>query len=266
MIIDFHAHIYPEKIAVKAGQSINKYYDDAPVRLRGTAEDLLENGSKAGVTKYVVQSVATNSAQVEGINNFILSECKAHPEFIGFGTIHPEYENFAAELERIKAAGLKGVKVHPDFQEFRADVESMDPVYAKMAELKLPVLFHAGDCRYDYSNPKYIANVHKKHPDLVIIAAHFGGYTQWDEAYEYLCGTDVYFDTSSTLWKLPVEKAKKMIAKHGYEKFLFGTDYPMWIHTEEIESLKVLGFTPEQTEAVMYKNALGLFKKCGIKI
>ena len=181
-------------------------------------------------------------------------------------SLSSEYENFAAELERIKAAGLKGVKVHPDFQEFRADVESMDPVYAKMAELKLPVLFHAGDCRYDYSNPKYIANVHKKHPELVIIAAHFGGYTQWDEAYEYLCGTDVYFDTSSTLWKLPVEKAKKMIAKHGYEKFLFGTDYPMWIHSEEIESLKVLGFTPEQTEAVMYKNALGLFKKCGIEI
>ena len=51
MIIDFHAHIYPEKIAVKAGQSISKFYDDAPVRLRGTAEDLLENGSKAGVTK-----------------------------------------------------------------------------------------------------------------------------------------------------------------------------------------------------------------------
>jgi len=266
MIIDFHAHIYPEKIAIKAGQAISKFYEDAPVRLSGTANDLIESGSKAGISKYVVHSAATTAAQVEGINNFIIRECEAHPEFIGFGTIHPDYENYAAELERIKAAGLKGIKLHPDFQEFKADVESMDPIYEKMAELKLPVLFHAGDCRFDYSNPKYIANVHKKHPDLVIIAAHFGGYTQWKEALEYLCGEDVYFDTSSSLWKLPVEKAKEMIKKHGYKKFLFGTDYPMWIHSEELESLKVLDLTPEQLEAVLYKNAVELFNKCGIEI
>lgn len=266
MIIDFHAHIYPEKIAVKASTAISDFYEGAPVRYTGTADELLESGSALGEVKYVVHSAATTDAQVESVNNFILRECAAHPEFIGFGTIHPDYANFEQELERIKAAGLKGIKLHPDFQKFPADTEKMDPIYKKIAELKLPVIFHAGDYRFDYSGPKRICNVHKKHPDLIIIAAHFGGYTQWDEAYEYLCGQDVYFDTSSTLWKLPAEKAKAMIKKHGYEKFLFGSDYPMWRLPEEYESLKVLDLTPEQKEAVLYKNALELFKRAGIEI
>lgn len=266
MIIDFHAHIYPEKIAAKATYAISQFYEDAPMRWHGISHELIESGSKIGVTKYVVHSAATTGAQVEGINNFILREVEAHPEFIGFGTIHPEFENFEVELERIKKAGLKGIKIHPDFQKFPADIESMDPIYEKIAELKLPVLFHAGDCRFDFSGPRRIYNAYKKHPDLIVIAAHFGGYTQWDEAMEYLCGENVYFDTSSTLWKLPLEKANIILKKHGYEKFLFGSDFPMWDHEGELKRFNTLDLTDEQKEAVLYKNGIELFRKSGFEI
>lgn len=254
MIIDFHAHIYPEKIAAKATQAIADFYDTT-MKYWGSTEDLLASGRGIGVEKYIVHSTATKAAQVESINNFIVETCSQHPEFIGFGTMHPEYENFAEELKRMKSMGLKGVKLHPDFQKFQIDTPQMDPIYDEIAKNNMPILVHAGDCRYDFSGPKRILNVHKKHPDLIIIAAHFGGYTEWDKSMEYLVGTDVYFDTSSTFWKLPIDKAQEMINKHGYEKFLFGSDYPMWDHAEELERFNKLDLTSEQRDAILYKNA-----------
>ena len=258
MIIDFHAHIYPDKIASKATHAISDFYDGAAMAWQGSSSELRTAGQRAGITKYVINSAATTALQVEGINNFILREVAAHPEFIGFGTIHPDYENFEQELERIKAAGLVGIKLHPDFQTFAADTPKMDPFYDKIAKLGMPVLFHAGDIRFDYAGPKRIRNVMDKHPDLIVIAAHFGGYTQWEDSYDYLAGTHCYMDTSSTIWKLPLEKANKILEKHGYEKFLYGSDYPMWDYLDDLKSFNTLNLNEEQKEAVLYKNALKL--------
>lgn len=254
MIIDFHAHIFPSKIAEKASKSIGDFYD-FPMKYNGSPEALIESGSKIGVNYYIVHSTATKASQVEAINNFIIDEKNKHPEFIGFGTIHPDYENFEQELKRIHSLGLKGIKLHADFQQFQMDDEKMDSAYEVMASLDMPVLVHAGDYRYDFSGPKKILNVIKKHPNLKLVAAHFGGYTEWDKAIEYLVGQNVYFDTSSTLWKLPIETADEMIKKHGIDKFFFGSDYPMWDHTEELNRFNKLKLTEKDKEFILYKNA-----------
>ena len=254
MIVDFHAHIYPYKIADNATKAIGDFYN-APMFYNGHPEQLIESGSKIGVTHYVVHSVATKPMQVESINNFILSEMEEHPEFIGFGTIHPDYDKFEDEMNRMVTTGLHGIKIHPDFQKFHVDSPRMDAIYELATELKLPVLVHAGDIRYDFSGPSRIKNVLQKHPHLTLIAAHFGGYTQWDDAIDYLVGENVYFDTSSSRWKLPVDKANHMIKTHGVDKFLFGSDFPMWDHEDEFERFNKLDLSGENREMVLYKNA-----------
>ncbi|MBO7636208.1 MAG: amidohydrolase [Paludibacteraceae bacterium] len=255
MIIDFHAHIYPAKIAEKASKTIGDFYH-IPMEYKGSPEQLLASGSRIGIKHYIVHSTATAPHQVESINNYIIGETIEHPEFIGFGTIHPEYENFDAELRRIKEAGLKGIKLHPDFQKFAVDCPEMDKIYDVIAELKMPVLTHAGDFRYDFSGPQRIAHVLEKHPDLVMIAAHFGGYTEWDKSEKYLVGKNVYFDTSSSLWKISTEQAMRIIHNHGVDKMLFGVDYPMWDHKEELERFNKLDLNKEDRDAILYKNAL----------
>lgn len=255
MIIDIHAHIYPEKIAEKATAAVSSFYEDAPMAYKGVSERLIESGSKIGVEKYIVHSVSTKPEQVESINNFILGEMDKHKEFIGFGTMHQDYKNFEQELKRIKQLGLVGLKLHPDFQKFQADCPQMDAVYEVLTELKMPVLFHAGDCRYDFSGPRRILNVLKKHPKLTIIAAHFGGYTEWDKSLEVLAGNNLYFDTSSSLWKLPIEKANAIIKKHGVDKMLFGSDFPMWNHEDELKRFNQLDLSESDKEAVLYNNA-----------
>ena len=254
MIIDFHAHLYPEKIAAKASKAIGDFYNTS-MSYKGTAEELISSGSKIGVTKYLVHSAATTEKQVQTINDFIKSEVDAHSEFVGFGTIHPDYVDFENELKRVVAMGLKGVKIHCDFQHFQIDCEKMDPIYETLTQMKLPILIHAGDERYDYDGPKRIRNVLEKHPGIIMIAAHFGGYTEWDEAMEYLVGQNVYFDTSSTTWKCPYDKANKMIKAHGADKFFFGSDFPMWDHEDEMARFNKLDLTAEEREMILYKNA-----------
>lgn len=256
-IIDFHAHIYPEKIAFKATHTIGDFYD-ANIAWHGLADELIESGSKIGVTKYVVHSVATKSDQVVSINNFIAAACQKHPEFIGFATYHQDYADFENEIDRVTELGIKGVKMHPDFQKFQVDTPKMDSFYSCIEERGIPILFHAGDCRYDFSGPKRIANVLDKHPKLKVIGAHFGGYSEWDESLKYLVGRDIWFDTSSTTWKLPYDKANEMIHKHGAKWFLFGTDFPMWDHTDEWSRFEKLDFTAEEKQDVLYNNAAKL--------
>ena len=263
MIIDFHAHIYPEKIAEKATMAVGTFYGDAPMAWHGRAQELIESGSRIGVEKYIVHSVATKPEQVESINNFIISACEKYPQFIGFATMHQDFENFEAELDRVYKAGLRGLKLHPDFQKFQCDMEKMDAVYNKCAALNIPVLFHAGDCRYDFSGPARIAHILEKHPDLIVIAAHFGGYTEWDEAIKHLVGKNVYFDTSSTLWKCPLEKANKMLKEHGIDKFLFGSDFPMWDHEDEMTRFNKLDLNEEERQKVLYENGAALLKRIG---
>ena len=89
-IIDAHAHIFPDKIAQKATDNIGKFYD-LYMNFDGTADSLINQGSECGVSKYVVQSVATVPHQVKRINDFIVQSVAKYPDkLIGFGSLHPD--------------------------------------------------------------------------------------------------------------------------------------------------------------------------------
>ena len=253
-IFDSHVHIYPDKIAAKASDAIGDFYH-IKMNFDGGVQTLLERGAAAGVSRFLVHSVATSARQVISINDFLLGECALYPDkFIGFATLHPDFEDPYGELKRVKSAGLHGVKLHPDFQKFEISDAVMDDAYAAMAELNMPVLFHTGDVRYNYSNPAHVPVVLKRHPGLTVICAHLGGYSQWDEADECLKGSDVYVDTSSSQFGLPPERVKQLIYRYGTDRVLFGSDYPMWDAKDEIEQLLKLGLTPREYEMIFAEN------------
>ena len=117
-IINSHAHIYPEKIAKKATDTIGVFYDIKMQMPAGTPERLLEDGARAGISRYVVHSVATTAHQVRSINEFIKRELDEHPEFIGFITLHQDLseEEVESEVKWALENGFHGIKLHPDFQ------------------------------------------------------------------------------------------------------------------------------------------------------
>ena len=173
-VADIHAHIFPEKLADKAPASISAFYGGMDVACHpATAENLVKFEHEAGITRFVMSNSATSAHQVRSINDFLPQAVKDVPGAIAFGSIFPGMDGAEEELERAKALGIRGLKVHPDFQKVPIDEPCGVPVYRKAAELGLPVLFHMGDNRYDYSTPERLLNLLRQVPDLQVIAAHF---------------------------------------------------------------------------------------------
>lgn len=257
MIIDAHAHIFPQKIADNATTSIGRFYD-LHMESCGISERLIESGSKIGVEKYLVCSAATTPRQIASINSFLAQECSAHSSFVGFGTTHPNSENIENDIQSIKDHGLHGVKLHPDFQQFDADSSEAFRIY-EIIEGDLPLLIHCGDNRYDFSAPKRIANIHRNFPKLMIFASHLGGYQRWDEAEECLAGQEnIRFDISSSMAFMSAERAAQLVRKYGVENCFFGSDFPMWSHEEELERFFALGFNEKENRMILSEN----FEKC----
>ena len=256
---DAHAHIYPGKIAEKATASVGDFYH-IPMHNVGLPHVLAQRGGEAGIDRFLVCSVATKVEQVRSINQFIQEKCQKYPQFIGLGAWHQDITDISGEMDDIQARGLRGIKLHPDFQEFMIDDPKMLDVYKEAHRRGLPVLFHTGDSRTEFSSPHRLMNVIDKLPDFTCIAAHLGGYSEWEEARRELSGTNVYIDTSSSLFKVSPEEAKENIAHFGVDHTMFGTDFPMWDPKEELERFFALGFSQEENQAMLYDNFARLFQ------
>lgn len=259
MIIDAHAHIFPDKIAGKASNGISAFYGGMKVRYDGALGTLLKEGGEAGVDRFIVQSVATVPAQVRAINDFISESVKKYPDkLIGFGALHPDYPDIKGEVERIISLGLKGVKLHSDLQQFSIDDEFAFRIYEACGSAGLPILFHVGDDRYDFSSPERLLRVVKRFPKLTVIGAHLAGWSEWDKGASLFEHSGIYADCSSSLYAMSPEHAAELIRKIGTDRVMWGTDYPMWDAAEELERFNKLPLTAEERELILYKNALRL--------
>lgn len=258
-IIDMHCHIFPEKISVKAVESIGDYYH-LPMYGKGTVDDLRLQGKKAGISKFLVHSTATKKEQVSSINDYIVEVQTENNSCVGFGTLFPGLEDVKDEVKRILRMGLHGIKLHPEFQKFNIDDESMMPIYTAL-EGNLPILMHMGDEKSDASSPYRLAKILDRFPNLTVIAAHLGGYSRWEESMKYLVGRNVYFDTSSTLAIIDRNKVVEIIRKHGVHKVLFGSDYPMWSPAEEVERFMNLNLTTKEQNMILWENGIRLLNR-----
>ncbi len=257
-IIDFHAHIYPEKIASKATAATGGFYNISPAHT-GTGEELLSAGKKAGISRFVLLPVATRADQVRSINTFIHKEAEEHEEFYGFGTIHPDCESIPGEVQFIIDSGLHGIKLHPDTQQFNTDDKRLFEMF-DMIQGKLPVLIHCGDKRFDFSHPRRLRKIIDEFPRLQVIAAHLGGWSLFDEAFELLRDTDCFLDISSTMMFLPREKVEHFIHGYGADRILFGTDFPLWDPEKEVSSFRKLRLSTEEALKIASLNALEILE------
>ena len=259
-IVDFHVHIYPQQIAEKASRSICDFYGLEKYQI-GTAERLLEMGKEAGVTRFVMLQVAIKPEQVQHINDFAYHVTQTYPGvFYAFGAIHPEMDDPFTEIDRVRALGFKGVKVHPDMQRINIDDPRMFPLYADLQASGFPILFHCGDKTRDFSNPLRLHRVLRQFPRLRCIAAHLGGWSVFDMAYECLKDTDCMVDTCSCSPFMSREEMTRHIRDYGADRVLFGTDFPIWEHRRETDVIDSLSLTDDEKEKIFCGNALRLLK------
>jgi len=259
-IIDFHTHVYPNAIAHKAAQSIRDFYEIEDTDLDGTVDLLLEAGAAAGISRYIILPVGLKPGHVAHINDFIYQQTLAHPEFTGFGTLHAGMEDLTEECERILNLGLRGIKMHPDSQVFPIDDPRLFPAY-EILQGRAPVILHMGDTRYDHSHPRRLRHVLEEFPDLEVIAAHFGGYSMPETAYRELKDTNCYFDISSSMMFMGEGVPEQYIRAYGAERFVYGTDFPLWDPRTEVPRFLDLKLTVDELEQIAYKTALHILKE-----
>jgi hypothetical protein len=260
MIIDMHAHIYPDHLAartleaVQARAGVRAYTD-------GTLEGLLRSMHAAGIDRAVVSSIATRPEQVDPIHQSLTGI--RHPAILWLATMHPDLLITPDLVSALKAQGFKGFKLHADYQAFFVDERRIFPFYEAVKAEGMPILFHVGVDpglpQIVHATPKRLARVRREFPQLPIIAAHLGGTDLYEETEEYLLGTDIYLDTSFVLQEMPMALLKRFFTKHSVERFLFGTDSPWTDQREELEFFLSLPFlTVAAKEKVTGLNAAQL--------
>jgi hypothetical protein len=259
-IIDAHTHIYPDKIAERASQSISDFYG-LHVKHDGTLKRLLSLCERNNIEKCVTCAVATTPEQAPIINDFLAqTAASSGGKLIALCALHPDMTGaeIEAELRRAKSLDLKGIKLHPDFQRFRIDDRNVYKIYER-AEGNFPILFHTGDKRYEFSQPAKLAKVLRDFPKLTAIGAHFGGWSEWGDV-ECLRGFEnLYVDTSSSLYELSPAEAEHLIKLFGEERVMFGTDYPMWDAGGELKYIGELNLSQDVQKLIFHKNAERLY-------
>lgn len=125
MLIDFHTHAFPDKLAERALGTLAARVRMTP-ETNGSISGLLSCMEHCRVDLAVVCNIATNPRQMTNVNNFAIETLQTHKDRLTpLGSINPTSEGQAEEIERLHKAGLLGLKLHPDYMGFRID----DPIY-----------------------------------------------------------------------------------------------------------------------------------------
>ncbi|MGR6520262.1 amidohydrolase family protein (plasmid) [Rhodococcus erythropolis] len=260
MIIDAHCHVWPDEIA-------RKVLADRPVGLDpvhdGTLDGLRRTMDNAGIDMAMTLAVANAGRTVWRTNEFVGQVDRTR--FIPFGTVHPDLsidENLAA----LRNNGIVGVKLHPLFQTVAfADVRTQE-ILTALAENDIPVIAHVGSGGNEDQNrrgaPKDLHDMIGAIPDLRLIAAHYGGYQVLDEAEKWSVGASIHLETSwpPSMGTLPRDRIVDIIRRHGADRVVYGSDWPMTDPATEIAGIKALGLTPQEERGVLGENLARLLR------
>jgi len=264
MLTDIHTHVFHPAVAEKAVARLGALGFDTPGT--GVLDDLLARAKRAGITRVVCLAAALTGAQVRPANNFALgltrrTEARADtPEVVSFAGIHPDYPRWAEELDMLEKAGIRGIKLHPNFQNLAFDDPRLFPLMEAIGE-RFILMCHVGCERPLDANPASpykLAKLIAMFPKARIIAAHLGGYADGVVALDALAGKDIWLDTSNTA-RVGEAASRAIIARHPFERLLFGSDYPLFDPVDDIPRQQTrFGFSDSRMEALM-RNADALF-------
>lgn len=279
MVLDFHTHTFPDKVAASALEKLSGVSHTRPFT-DGTAAGLTASMAAAGIDRSVVLPVSTSPRQVPHINDSaaLMNQHTNETGLLSFGCIHPDYPAWREELARVSALGLKGVKIHPVYQ----DTDLDDPRYLRLldraGELGLVVVTHAGlDIGYPgvvRCSPKMALRAIQQVGPVKLVLAHMGGWRNWDEVGALLAETSVLLDTSFSTGSLsPLDDGYytasdlplldgpgflSLVRAFGAGRILFGTDSPWTGQRESLAWIRALPLTAAERTAILGGNAAKL--------
>ena len=275
MIIDFHTHTFPDKIAAAAVAKLEQTAH-AISHSDGTRGGLLQSMQAAGIDHAVVLPVATNPLKCASMND-TSHALDGQDGLTYFAAIHPDAPNWQEELARVKSLGFRGVKIHPVYQGVAINDPRFIRILDRCGELGLIVVMHSGaDIGFpgvEKCSPAMLRDALQQSGPVTLVAAHMGGWRNWQEVPEYLLDTGIYLDTAFSLGSIsPIDdhyapeelpmlndvQFCELVRIFGANRILFGTDSPWDDMKESVERIRALPLTEAEKAAIFSGNALRL--------
>lgn len=266
-IIDFHTHIFPDKIARQAVERLAEESGEYRPKTDGTLKGLLASMDAAGIGASVVANIATKPAQMLPIFDF----CRhiAGPRIHPLISVHPANAMNDVNALFLQAAetGIRGVKLHPMYQDFFIDDRAMYPLYQLIEHFGFFVVFHTG---FDIAFPgntqadvERIRTIAEEFRELTIVATHVGGWRQWDRAEILGKYRNVYTETSMTLTEMGDGEFVKVLSRFDEDRVLFGSDSPWTDQPDMVDRTKQLRISDSRKEKMLSLNAQALLRLGG---
>jgi len=251
VIIDAHFHVWPDAIARKA---LARPPSEIKRQGDGTEAGAVAAIEAAGLDRAVAFGIANDPKHIGAANRFVAS--LDGNRFVPFGTIHPG-ASLQQNLSSLREHGLRGVKIHPLFQGFGLD----DPALWRLLEAmqgEFVVTTHVGEggAGSERCTPKMLCELVERFPGLELIACHFGGYRLLDELEDLVIGLPVHLDTSwpPGLAAIDPARLRAIIERHGADRIVFGSDWPMGNPADDIEVVRGLGLDSTQVSGILGEN------------
>lgn len=259
LVIDFHTHIFPDKIARQAVEKLAEESGEYRPRTDGTLKGLLASMDKAGIGTSVVANIATRPAQSLPILEF----CRqiAGERIRPLISVHPgnNREETESLLSRAAGLGIRGVKLHPMYQGFTIDDRAMFPLYQLIEHFGMFVIFHTGlDIAFPgnlQADVARVGNLAAEFRDLTIVTTHVGGWRQWDRAGMLGHLPNVYTEISMTLSEMGDGEFVKLLSQFDEDRVLFGSDSPWTDQREMLERTLRLEISDARKDKLLIKNA-----------
>src|ERR1051325_310574 len=256
MVIDCHTHLDEDGGADKMLQSMEEAQIDASIVIAETLPGDVSNAAQ-------VLEAVSRSKKLWAIVNCVFSK-----------TVELKYvEELTQLLQHDKVVGLK---FYLGYEEFSPNDQRLHQLYEYCEKHDVPIMFHTGVLEagstglLEYSHPLQVDRVASRFPNLTIVMAHMGNPWLIDCAAVLAKNENVYADMSAffaenrsiTAHDVEVFKQRMeqvLVFLYSYEKFLFGTDYPLYSQKEYLGAVRALEMEPAERELVMYGNAARLF-------
>lgn len=273
--IDTHVHVLTDWRIQGLARWMKKYFPQHPVSVTATAQDLVDDLKKGGVTHFFNLVYPISSDETDWLNDFNIEFCKKTPGAIPFAGMHQDTPHKARLAEKLLTEGhVAGFKLHPFIQKFDILDSRFDEFYAFLDEVKKPLFFHTGFERF-YKTSLPVSDLHtflKRYPNVPVVFVHMA-YPELDRVLSLLDDyPNLYLDATGVFVFMRhsfVPFLHEKLAGGAFERLLetrlpmysdrifFGSDHPVgWGDIQKVN--KDLGFIPvsdETREWLRYKAA-----------
>lgn len=266
-IIDFHVHLFPDKLFDAIWNYFASVYD-WEIIYKLYYRECIAHLNARNVSHIIYSNYAHKPGVAKMLNDWNKKTLDEFDNLFCFAAFHPGDED-ALETARdiISHPKVLGFKLQLLVQNFYPHDERLFPLYELVMERNKRILFHVGTgpVGNQYVGYKHFVEVLKRYPQLHANVAHMGSY-EFREFMDLLPHyPKLYLDTSFTFFKnyesgfnLPLDHLEQNKAQ-----LLYGSDFPnlMLPREEEIEVLLSYQLSTDFYRQLFFENGMRLIKQ-----